>query len=476
LLIFFTWEARKPMKMRAWTPFGVFFNRINSRRQTLKPKTRSSHYAAERLESRLLFTTDVWQFVHGGDWDTAGNWSLGIPTATEDVSIPHPGTYTITHSGSTADSFKSLTSTVGTVEIDLTNGSLTQDGASNSASQISGTFTISGGATLSVTGGTFTASGTTTFSGANLTATSGGQMSFLAATSFSNGSFNTYTIAANGVGSKINLADLTTFSAGPGTFDVTPTAGGEIDLSGQITGTVQFSNSGGGIVSFSGPGNSVASISISGAGSIFKFSAVAQIYTVSSLSITGFGTLDLANNELIVDYGSGPDPNGTIRQELISGFNGGGWNGTGINSSSAAVNHAYALGYADGTDGVVSGLTSGQVEIKFTLYGDVDLNGVVNGSDFTSLVGYLGTAESRWDQGDFLYTGAVTGSDFTALIGNLGKSASGAAVTLPANNSTSLIAAVPTSTVLSTAATASASPVAKSHASPVVRSHSRRHG
>jgi hypothetical protein len=161
-----------------------------------------------------------------------------------------------------------------------------------------------------------------------------------------------------------------------------------------------------------------------------------------------------------------------------SGFNSGAWNGAGIYSSAAALpaNSHYGIGYADGEDGVVAGLASGQIELKYTLLGDMFLTGTVTGSDFTTLVGNLGKAESGWDRGDFLYTGAVTGSDFTALIGNLGKSASGAAVTLPANNSTSLIAAVPTSTVLSTAATASASPVAKGHASPVVRSYSRRHG
>ncbi len=83
-------------------------------------------------------------------------------------------------------------------------------------------------------------------------------------------------------------------------------------------------------------------------------------------------------------------------------------------------------------DHVVTGLSSGQIEVKYTLLGDANLDGLVTGDDFTILVGNLGKAVSGWDKGDFLYTGLVTGDDFTALVGNLGKSATGADVVLPA--------------------------------------------
>jgi len=98
----------------------------------------------------------------------------------------------------------------------------------------------------------------------------------------------------------------------------------------------------------------------------------------------------------------------------------------------AASNHGYSLGYADGADKVVTGLSSGQIEVKYTLLGDANLDGLVTGDDFTILVGNLGKAVAGWDKGDFLYTGSVTGDDFTALVGNLGKSANGADVSIPA--------------------------------------------
>jgi hypothetical protein len=155
----------------------------------------------------------------------------------------------------------------------------------------------------------------------------------------------------------------------------------------------------------------------------------ATILTVDNLSNSG--TINIENNEMIENY-TATDPAASIRAQLISGYNGGHWNGLGLNSSAAAANPGYALGYADGADDVVAGLSSGQVEVKFTLYGDADLDGAVTGSDFTILASNLGKSVSGWDQGDFDYDGVVSGSDFTLLVSNLGRQANGAAITLPA--------------------------------------------
>jgi hypothetical protein len=157
-----------------------------------------------------------------------------------------------------------------------------------------------------------------------------------------------------------------------------------------------------------------------------------------ALNISIGSTLDITNNHVIINYGANPDPVAAIRSYLVSGYNGGSWNGPGIDSSTAAANPGYALGYADGADGVVVGLSSGQIEIKYTLLGDADLDGSVTGSDFTALAGNLGKSRVGWDKGDFLYTGSVTGSDFTALIQNLGKSAIGADVAIPASDYTAI--------------------------------------
>jgi arabinogalactan endo-1,4-beta-galactosidase len=161
----------------------------------------------------------------------------------------------------------------------------------------------------------------------------------------------------------------------------------------------------------------------------------ATVLTVDNLSNSG--TINLENNEMIENYTS-TDPAASIRAQLISGYNGGLWNGLGLNSSAAAANPGYALGYADGADNVVAGLSSGQIEVKFTIYGDADLDGAVTGSDFTILASNLGKSVSGWDQGDFDYDGVVGGSDFTLLVQNLGRTANGAAITLPAADYTAI--------------------------------------
>ncbi len=156
---------------------------------------------------------------------------------------------------------------------------------------------------------------------------------------------------------------------------------------------------------------------------------------LSSLTIAAGCDLDLTNNHLFLDYGINPDPVSTIRGYLASGYNGGKWNGLGINSSAAAANSHYAIGYADSADsGNPAGLASGQIEIKYTLYGDANLDGLVSGDDFTIVASNLGKSVSAWDEGDFNYDGVVNGDDFTLLVGNLGKQANGTDFVLPASD------------------------------------------
>src|SRR6202034_2383177 len=44
---------------------------------------------------------------------------------------------------------------------------------------------------------------------------------------------------------------------------------------------------------------------------------------LTSLSLTGNGTLDIGNNRILIDYGSGPDPIASIKQWIANGFSDG---------------------------------------------------------------------------------------------------------------------------------------------------------
>jgi len=152
---------------------------------------------------------------------------------------------------------------------------------------------------------------------------------------------------------------------------------------------------------------------------------------ITSLAISGNGTLDLGNNHIIVNYGSGADPLSSIASWIASGAYGTGttvtWTGSGIISSAAAANSkSYGIGYADSADaGNPAGLASGQIEIMYTLLGDANLDGKVNGSDFNLMATNFNQAVTAgWDKGDFNYDGKVNGNDFVLLAANFNQFAS----------------------------------------------------
>lgn len=157
--------------------------------------------------------------------------------------------------------------------------------------------------------------------------------------------------------------------------------------------------------------------------SLFQLAQNVGTATVSSLTINENASLDLTNAQLFVDYGSGADPAATIRSEIISGYNGGKWNGTGIMSSTAAANSSYAIGYADGSEDKGTTAAAGQVLIKFTLIGDANLDGTVNLTDLLALLNNYGQTSEDWSDGDFNYDGTVNLTDLLALLNNYGQSA-----------------------------------------------------
>jgi hypothetical protein len=155
--------------------------------------------------------------------------------------------------------------------------------------------------------------------------------------------------------------------------------------------------------------------------------------STQGLSVDPAGIVDITNNHLLINYASGTDPAATIAQYLASGYNGGAWNGPGIDSSTAAVNSNYGVGYADSANpGNPAGLSSSQIEVKYTLYGDSNLDGVVNSVDFGTLAANFGKSGKIWDQGDFDYNGTVNSSDFGSLAANFGKSVGGNAAVVSA--------------------------------------------
>ena len=106
-----------------------------------------------------------------------------------------------------------------------------------------------------------------------------------------------------------------------------------------------------------------------------------------------------------------------------------------VGSTTAAANPLIdALGW---TDTVVGGRTV--LTVMYTLCGDANLDGVVNGADLNVVLSNYNKTGMYWSQGDFNYDGTVNGADLNEVLSNYNQSVSvGAAVPEP---STLLLAA-----------------------------------
>jgi hypothetical protein len=159
--------------------------------------------------------------------------------------------------------------------------------------------------------------------------------------------------------------------------------------------------------------------------------------TLDALEIGNNGQLDVTNNRVFINYGLGIDPIASIRNWIVSGSAGGLWNGFGIISTTARNHSTYSLGYADSADaGNPANLSPGQIEILYTLLGDANLDGNVNGTDFAILAGNFGREALGWDQADFNYDGVTNGSDFALLAANFGQGSQIAASVVSASQQT----------------------------------------
>jgi hypothetical protein len=138
------------------------------------------------------------------------------------------------------------------------------------------------------------------------------------------------------------------------------------------------------------------------------------------------GRWDLDNTLLAIDY-TGASPMPDVKRYLASGYAGGSWNGTGLGSTLAAA-FGLGLGYAEASDvlGAGGGIFNSEpvdgttVLVRYTIYGDANLDEVVNLQDFNRLAANFGGSNKIWSQGDFNYDGLVNLQDFNVIAANFG--------------------------------------------------------
>jgi autotransporter-associated beta strand protein len=346
--------------------------------------------------------TTTTPILAGGSWSTGNtsvlttNWIGGVPNA----------------SGASAQ-FTSLVNGPATVTLDAaeTVGSIIFNNLTNS-------FTIAPG-----TGGTLTLDNTVNAAPATITDL-GGAHSITAPITLTSSVTVTATNAADNVTLSGNISGaggLTSAGAG------TTTIGGMNSYGGGTT-----VNAGTLVVSAYTAIPTASPLSVAaGAKAVIASGAEASLSTpvnLSSLTLTGNGTLDIMNNLVLIT--DSPAQATSVLAALKTGH-ASGWAGPGGIVSTTAATHA-GYGVAFGQHSFIASIPSGEIQISYTLYGDINQDGVVNGTDFGILAGNFGhSVTGGWEQGDLNYDGTVNGTDFGLLAGNFGKSATGRAVTLP---------------------------------------------
>jgi autotransporter-associated beta strand protein len=142
---------------------------------------------------------------------------------------------------------------------------------------------------------------------------------------------------------------------------------------------------------------------------------------------TAVGKLDLTDTGLVVHNGN----LATLTAAIQAGSNNLAWNGSaGIVSSTAAADtaHLTALGVMQNADANGNAiytsvfdratglnLTSTDVLARYTWYGDANLDGHVDGSDYSLIDNGFLNQLTGWQNGDFNYDGVVNGSDYTLI-------------------------------------------------------------
>jgi hypothetical protein len=126
-----------------------------------------------------------------------------------------------------------------------------------------------------------------------------------------------------------------------------------------------------------------------------------------------------------------------MKDLIVSGYNGGAWNGPRIYSSFAAANPQTGIGYAEASDVLpISGTQTAtfcgttvdgtSTLARYTLLGDATLDGQVGFADLVRLAQNYNGTDKFWPDGDFNYDGAVDFTDLVKLAQNYNQSVSAA--------------------------------------------------
>lgn len=287
---------------------------------------------------------------------------------------------------------------------------------------------------------------------------------------------------ANATVTAANLQSVR-FKGGSGGTDALNVTGGSWQVDADTasgTPNVSVNVSAGATATFTSTQH-LAALTVNGSAKLATTSQ--QTLSLGALTINTGGQLDLANNILLVsDAGT---PSATVLAYLKQGYNFQSSIGVGLWDGAGGITSAYAYQSAHGNGQITMALVDGAVQTKYGInlnlglsntqtmvrpayYGDVTLNGHVDGDDMSQIAQFAlynkPTAPDGWINGDLNYDGKVNGDDLSLIAQT--KTFNGPTMTMnapaaaPAASLTlsSLAAPATTTTTTSTKRTAATAP------------------
>ncbi len=375
---------------------------------------------------------------NGGSIDASGSGTLSFGS-TLDIAASATGNRTLTLTG-TNTGFNGFSPKI----IDPTSGATSLTKSGNGTWRLFNTHTYSGN--TNVTGGSLYLIGLNTLpygtGKGDLTISSGALVDMYGNSQTVNGlngagtittTINTIRTLTVGTGNASGNFTGTLTQGASQTLNLIKTGTGTQTLNGTYNYTGSTTVSGGELRTIKAlQNNTDLTINSSAVLNVPVNGTSTAVTKVKSLSIPTsganyLGTMQLHDNDLVIDYGATASSYASVMNMIKSGLTLLGGNGTGIASSEVDAQSLPGTIFGVIDNGAIggqitslsgfNGVTTNSVLVKFTWFGDANLDGQIDGSDYALLdSGFTsGGALTGWVFGDFDYSGVIDGSDFALI-------------------------------------------------------------
>ena len=144
-------------------------------------------------------------------------------------------------------------------------------------------------------------------------------------------------------------------------------------------------------------------------------------FSQSFYPVLSLGGADIQGGQIIF-HDEEENVTSTVAGLLNAGYTGGTAPWTTGKFLSTTADSQHGLGWFEDGD---------EVTVMYTLYGDSNCDGSVNGTDLNAVLSYYNQSSQIWNHGDFNYDGSVNGTDLNTVLSNYNQSLSASTAAVP---------------------------------------------